>query len=112
MPQEQAVTMHQLEQTINSGWSLVNFAAYPDDDNMPWGEKSVPHYLSVGLCDRNGLMDGRRQFLTVQLDPANVQADLVRIKAFIAAAQKKWVEDLADDLRVVEADLLESNTLA
>lgn len=100
--------MHQLEQTLHSGWHLVNFAAYPNEDDT----KALSYHLSVGLCARHGLMDGRTQFLNVQLDPANVQADLARIASFIAAAQKKWTDDLAEDLRVVQADLLESNTLA
>lgn len=104
--QEQTVSMGELERTIRSGWHLVSFSAYPNDETSP---KPVAYHLSVGLCARHGLMDGRTQFLRVELDPANVQADLVRIKAFVAAAQQAWMNDLTRDLDVVVADLLESN---
>lgn len=47
--------------------------------------------------------------MRVELDPATLQADIVRMKAFVAAAQQQWVNDLACDLDIVVTDLLESN---
>lgn len=106
MPLQEKVNMHQLEQSLNSGWHLVSFAAYPNEAHA----NDVSYHLSVSLCDRYGMMDGRHSFLSVELDPANVQADLQRIKAFIATAKQKWLDDLDNDLRVVETDLQGSNT--